>query len=231
MTKDIVLNIQPNWNFALSEEFEKTYFKEILTKLNNAEKLGIVIFPPKEKILRSLNLIDLNNVKVVIIGQDPYHGPGQANGFAFAVNPGNKIPPSLKNIFKELSNDLNVPAPTDPTLEGWAQQGVLMLNSVLTVEEKSPASHKDLGWQTFTNKIIEVLNKRKDPIIFILWGNFAQKMEILLTNKDHIILKAPHPSPFSAYTGFFGCKHFSLTNEQLLKANKQPIDWAKTGKY
>jgi uracil-DNA glycosylase len=225
----ILDEIKPEWKNVLSSEFTQDYFLNILLFLEEQKQQGKVIYPKNKNILRSLSLVDYDKVKVVIFGQDPYHGPNQANGFAFAVNSGTKAPPSLKNIFKEIASDLNCDSPTETSLEGWANQGVLMINSILTVQADTPASHKNVGWQQFTDQIIKKLNQRKSPIIFLLWGSFAQEKGELITNPNHYILKAPHPSPFSVYHGFFGCKHFSKANELLVKLNQKAIDWTRTG--
>ena len=212
------------WDEILDEEYHKDYFKKIVLYINKAYKER-PIYPPKSYILRALSLTDYDDVKVVILGQDPYHGTGEANGLAFAVNNGIKLPPSLKNIYKELNSDLNIPISDKGDLTCWAKEGVLLLNSVLTVEKDKPASHKNLGWENFTDAIIKKINEKDTPVVFILWGNFARSKKSLITNPKHLVLKCPHPSPLSAYRGFFGCKHFSKANE-FLKANGiEPIDW------
>lgn len=184
------------------------------------------IFPDKDNIFNALKLTDFNNVKVVIMGQDPYHGIGEAHGLSFSVQKGIKIPPSLQNIYKELDSDLGIKPKEHGDLSGWAKEGVLLLNSVLTVEKDKAASHKGMGWELLTDYIIKVLNKRDDPIVFILWGNFAREKKKYITNKNHLIIESPHPSPFSAYTGFFGSKPFSKANEFLKQNKKEPIDWS-----
>ena len=212
------------WNIKLVDEFKKPYFLELKNFIKKEFEKNKTIYPPIKDIYRALHLVDYNRVKVVIIGQDPYHGKGQANGLAFAVNSNITAPPSLKNIFKEIFNEYGE-YPKNYNLEGWAKQGVLLLNTVLTVVEKSPASHKNIGWEVFTDAIIKNLNERENPIVFILWGAFAQSKKLLITNLTHRILASPHPSPFSAHSGFFGCNHFKLCN-QILEDNKAvPINW------
>jgi len=212
------------WDTVLKEEYKKDYFKNIVDFVNKTYKEKI-IFPPKNRILSALSITDYNDVKVVILGQDPYHGIGEANGLAFSVNDGIKIPPSLQNIYKELNDDLGIPISKSGNLESWANEGVLLLNSVLTVEKDKPASHKNIGWELFTDNIIKKLNEKKEPIVFILWGNFAKSKKSLITNKKHLIIESSHPSPFSVRYGFFGSKPFSKTNEFLRKNNIKEIDW------
>lgn len=205
------------WN---SDGFHN-FYKKILKLYDNK-----TIFPPKEMIFNALKLTPYNSVKVVIVGQDPYHGIGEAHGLSFSVQDGIKIPPSLQNIYKELKDDLGVEPKKTGNLTGWARQGVLLLNSVLTVEKDKASSHKGLGWELFTDYIIKLLNTRKDPIVFILWGNFARSKKKYITNSQHYIIESAHPSPFSAYSGFFGSKPFSKTNNFLLKNKKEPINWS-----
>ena len=211
------------WDAVLKEEYEKNYFKNIAMFINKEYKEKIV-YPPKRDILRSLKLTDYNDVKVVILGQDPYHGENEANGLSFSVNEGIKLPPSLKNIYKELYDDLGI-TKTTGDLTSWANQGVLLLNSVLTVLKDTPTSHSKIGWQEYTDAIIKKLNEREKPIVFILWGNYARSKKNLITNKRHYIIESPHPSPFSANSGFFGSRPFSKTNEFLKKNNIKEIEW------
>lgn len=213
-----------NWDNILDEEYHKDYFKKLVLYINKIYKEK-VIFPPKNKILRALELTDYNDVKVVILGQDPYHGDREANGLSFSVSEGIKLPPSLKNIYKELNNDLGIDITNIGMLECWAKEGVLLLNSVLTVEKDKPASHKDIGWETFTDAIIKKINEKNTPVVFILWGNFARSKKKYITNKIHYIIESPHPSPFSANNGFFGSKPFSKTNSFLKQHNLKEIDW------
>ena len=212
------------WDEILNEEYQKDYFKKIVLYINKAYKER-PIFPPKNYILRALSLTDYDNVKVVILGQDPYHGTGEANGLAFAVNKGVKLPPSLKNIYKELNDDLGIPISTTGDLTCWAKEGVLLLNSVLTVEKDQPASHKNLGWENFTDAIIKKVNEKDTPVVFILWGNFAKSKKSLITNSKHLILEASHPSPFSCNYGFLGSRPFSKTNKFLKEHNIKEIDF------
>ncbi len=212
------------WDTVLDSEYHKEYFANIVKFVNKVYKEK-TIFPPKARILSALDITDYNDVKVVILGQDPYHGIGEANGLAFSVNDGVKIPPSLKNIYKELHDDLGVEIPNTGNLESWAKEGVLLLNSVLTVEKDKPASHKNIGWETFTDSIIKKLNERDKPIVFILWGNFAKSKKELITNPKHLVLTSSHPSPFSVNYGFFGSKPFSKTNEFLRRNGIKEIDW------
>lgn len=212
------------WDKILEEEYQKDYFKKIVLYINKAYK-DRPIFPPKNYILRALSLTDYDDVKVVILGQDPYHGVGEANGLAFAVNNGVKLPPSLKNIYKELNSDLNIPISDKGDLTCWAKEGVLLLNSVLTVEKDKPASHKNLGWENFTDAIIKKVNEKNTPVVFILWGNFARNKKSLITNPNHLILEATHPSPFSCNYGFFGSKPFSKTNTFLKEHGQKEIDF------
>lgn len=211
------------WDVVLKEEYEKNYFKNIAMFINKEYKEKIV-YPPKRDILRALKLTDYNDVKVVILGQDPYHGENEANGLSFSVNEGIKLPPSLKNIYKELYDDLGI-TKTTGDLTSWANQGVLLLNSVLTVLKDTPTSHSKIGWQEYTDAIIRKLNEREKTIVFILWGNYARSKKKLITNKRHYIIESPHPSPFSANSGFFGSRPFSKTNEFLKKNNIKEIEW------
>lgn len=213
-----------SWDKILDKEYHQEYFKRIVQFINKEYKEK-VIFPPKSCILRALSLTDYSNVKVVILGQDPYHGIGEANGLAFAVSNGIKLPPSLQNIYKELKDDLGIPISTVGNLECWAKEGVLLLNAVLTVEKDKAASHKNIGWEQFTNAIIEKLNEKETPVVFILWGNFARSKKALITNPIHCIIESTHPSPFSAHHGFFGSKPFSKANTFLKKTGQKEIDW------
>lgn len=212
------------WDEILKEEYQEEYFKKIIMYINKAYKER-PIYPPKNHILRALSLTDYDDVKVVILGQDPYHGEGEANGLAFSVNNGIKLPPSLKNIYKELNDDLGIPISTKGDLTCWAKEGILLLNSVLTVEKDKPASHKKLGWETFTDAIIKKVNEKETPVVFILWGNFARSKKNLITNPKHLILESTHPSPFSSNYGFFGSRPFSKTNEYLKKQGLKEIDF------
>ena len=223
---------ETGWKKALAEEFGADYMKELEKKLVEEMKSGIVIYPPSKQIFNAFKLTPFKKVKVVILGQDPYHGKGQAHGLSFSVPNGVKPPPSLVNIFKEIENDLAVKPPKTPTngnLESWAKQGVLLLNAILTVRANNPASHRNLGWEKLTDAAIKTLSDKRERIVFLLWGKFAQEKESLIDISKHLVLKAPHPSPFSANSGFFGCKHFSKTNDYLIKTGQTPIAWTHQG--
>lgn len=212
------------WNDLLKDELEKDYYKKLREFLIN-EYNTRVIYPDAYDIYNALHYTDYKDVKAVILGQDPYHGPNQAHGLSFSVKEGVRIPPSLLNMYKELKNDLGCYIPNNGYLEKWARQGILLLNTSLTVRQGEANSHRKVGWEKFTDRIIELLNEREDPIVFILWGNNAKSKEILITNKNHFIIKSVHPSPLSASRGFFGSKPFSKTNEFLKSIGKEPIDW------
>lgn len=212
------------WISIFEKEFSKKYFQKINSEVNNCSS-NKLLCPKKENIFKAFEKTNFTDLKIVILGQDPYHGNDQANGLAFAVNENQKIPPSLRNIFKEIKNDLNHHTQTKKNLEFWAKQGVLLLNSSLTVKLGTANSHSNLGWDLFTNNILKEISLLKNKVVFILWGNYAQKKEILIDFKKHLILKAPHPSPLSAYRGFFGCKHFSKANEFLKSNHLKEIIW------
>ncbi len=218
-----MIKLTENWFNILKDEFNKPYFIS-LQKFLEEEYKNYTIYPKAENIFNSLNLTKFNDVKVVILGQDPYHEPGQAHGLAFSVESG-LLPPSLQNIYKELKADLGLEISKNGNLTPWAKQGVLLLNTVLTVRRGVANSHKDKGWENFTGKIVELLNSREKPMVFLLWGNQAKKIGEKVTNKNHLVLSCAHPSPLSAYNGFFGCKHFSKANEFLVKNNMTPINW------
>lgn len=213
-----------SWDEILKDEYQKDYFKNIAMFINK-EYREKTIFPPKSNILRAFKLTDYDNVKVVILGQDPYHGINEANGLAFSVSKGVRLPPSLQNIYKELYNDLGITVSSNGDLEKWAREGVLLLNSVFTVEKDKPASHKNIGWEQFSDEVIKKVNEKNTPVVFILWGSFAKSKAKYITNPIHLVITSPHPSPFSAYSGFFGSKPFSRTNEFLRKNNIKEIDW------
>lgn len=217
--------IRNDWDLILESEFKQEYFLNLLEFIKN-EYDNKTVFPPKEKVFNAFRLTPYSNVKVVILGQDPYHGLNEANGLCFSVNQGIKKPPSLNNIFKELHDDLNIDIPNNGSLVSWAEQGVFLLNTVLTVIENKAASHKNIGWEKFTDYVIEKINEKEEPVVFILWGNFARSKKKLITNKKHLIIESAHPSPLSAYNGFFGSKPFSKTNEFLIKNNLKPIDFS-----
>jgi uracil-DNA glycosylase len=223
---NMVMNvkIEKSWEKELSDEFEKDYFKK-LAQFVKQEYLSKKVYPKPENVFRAFNLCSFDNVKVVIIGQDPYHGPRQAHGLCFSVQKGTTNPPSLKNIFKEIESDLDVKMSESGDLGGWAKQGVLLLNATLTVLAGSAGSHQRKGWEDFTDAVIELVSDKKENVVFLLWGAYAQGKSELINSKKHFILKAPHPSPLSSYRGFFGCKHFSKTNRCLKKTNQKEIDW------
>jgi len=217
------INITENWKLVLKDEFEKTYFQKIISFLDHQKKLGKTIFPEESLIFNAFNQTSFEDIHVVILGQDPYHAVNQAHGLSFSVPDGIKIPPSLKNIFKELGSDIGKEIPKSGNLIHWAMQGVLLLNASLTVEENKPMSHSKIGWNLFTDAVIKKISQEKTNVIFILWGKFAQEKEKLIDPEKHFILKAAHPSPLSAYNGFWGCKHFSKTNELLKSIKKEEI--------
>ena len=218
------LKIGNDWDEKLKIVWESTGFQKFLSIVEK-EYLSKEIFPPKNYVFNALKLTPYKNVKVVIMGQDPYHGVGEAHGLSFSVQDGIRKPPSLKNIFKELKDDLNIDEPESGNLTGWATQGVLLLNAVLTVIKDTPASHRNIGWERLTDYIIKVLNEKEEPIVFILWGNFAKAKKEFITNPKHLILTSAHPSPYSANYGFFGSKPFSKTNEFLKENHIEPINW------
>jgi len=218
------MHLDKKWKAILSEEFSASYMSSIFTKLEDDRNNGKVIYPPSDLIFNAFNACPFDKLKVVIIGQDPYHGPNQAMGLSFSVPKTERIPPSLKNIYKELATDISYEIPVHGDLTAWAQQGVFLLNAVLTVEHKSPGSHKKLGWQTFTDAVNQKISKQKKNVVFLLWGNYAKGKKELIDTSKHLVLEAPHPSPL-ARGGFFGCKHFSKTNNYLTEHNKDAIDW------
>ena len=220
------VKIEPSWKAELKEEFKKQYFLQIATFLKTEKALNKVIYPPGTLIFNAFNQTPFNKLKVVIIGQDPYHGAGQAHGLSFSVQNGIKPPPSLVNIYKEIQRDIGIAMPKEyGNLTNWAQQGVLLLNAALTVRDGEPFSHAKFGWADFTDSVIQKISDNKKGVVFLLWGKFAQDKQVLIDETKHHVLKAAHPSPFSADKGFFGCKHFSKTNEFLVKEGHQPIDW------
>ena len=226
MNNDDRIKLEPSWKEALHEEFEKPYMKQLGEFLRAEKAAGKVIFPPGPLIFNALNTTPLARIKVVIIGQDPYHGPGQAHGLCFSVQPGVPTPPSLQNIYKELQRDLNLPIPNHGYLQHWAEQGVLLLNAVLTVEDGRAGAHAGKGWEGFTDHVVEVLNREREHLVFLLWGSYAQKKGAMIDVRRHKVLRAPHPSPLSAHRGFIGCGHFSAANEYLRRTGQAPIDWS-----
>lgn len=221
-----MVKIEEGWKETLKNEFEKPYFKDLTDKVRQEyANPEFKIYPPGNKIFAAFDSCPFDKTKVVIIGQDPYHGHGQANGLCFSVAPGVRIPPSLVNIFKEVSTDTGAPMPGDGDLSRWAKQGVLLLNSSLTVREGRPGSHSDIGWETFTDKVVERLNEEKENLVFILWGSHAIKKGEKIDRNKHLVLTSPHPSPLSAHKGFFGNHHFTKANDYLIAHGKEPINW------
>lgn len=221
------VKINASWKEVLKQEFEKSYFIELAGFLKVEKAMGKVIYPPGSLIFNAFELTPFDKVKVVILGQDPYHGKGQAHGLSFSVMKGVKPPPSLQNIFREIASDLGIQfSGTYGDLSHWARQGVLLLNASLTVREGEPLSHSKIGWEQFTDAVIKTVSAKKENVVFMLWGRFAQEKQALIDATKHLILKAAHPSPFSAYNGFMGCKHFSKANDYLVKNGKEPIDWS-----
>lgn len=219
-----MVNLGNSWDNLLASEFSKDYYLNLRKKLAQEYKTRTV-YPAMENIFNALKYTAYEDVKVLLLGQDPYHGAGQAHGLCFSVQKGIKKPPSLKNMFKELESDLGISEPSHGCLTDWAKQGILLLNTVLTVREGEPNSHKNLGWTIFTDRVIELLNERTEPVIFVLWGKNAIDKLPLITNSQHYVLTAPHPSPLSASRGFLGCRHYSKINEILSSMGKSPIDW------
>ena len=224
--------LELSWSHVLAEELKKPYIHSLAEFVESERAAGYQVYPPKELVFNAFKSTPYNKVKVVIVGQDPYHNPGQAHGLSFSVPKGTPLPPSLKNIFKELKTDLALPQPTHGCLQHWADQGVLLLNAILTVRHNAPLSHQGKGWEQFTDAVIYSLVKRKDPVIFVLWGKYAQEKfkQSQLQDKTHhsIVLATTHPSPFSAHQGFLGCKHFSKINQILSEKGITPIDWSIT---
>lgn len=218
------VKIEQEWKEVLKGEFEKEYFANIAGFLHREKSEGRTIYPPGSLIFNAFSLTPFSKVKVVILGQDPYHGPGQAHGLSFSVPDSVTPPPSLKNIYKEISQDLGIELHKNGNLEGWARQGVFLLNAVLTVRASQPASHGNIGWHTFTDSVIKAISEQKEGVVFMLWGNFARSKRELIDHNRHLVLEAAHPSPL-ARGAFFGCKHFSKCNEYLLSRGHEPIDW------
>ncbi|MBI2282606.1 MAG: uracil-DNA glycosylase [Bacteroidetes bacterium] len=223
------VKIEASWKNVLKQEFSKPYFLQVVTHLKTEKATGAVVYPPGTLIFNAFNCTPFSEVKVVILGQDPYHNPGQAHGLSFSVPDGVPPPPSLVNIYKELHTDTGMPIPKTGNLTRWTKQGVFLLNAILTVRANEPASHSKIGWMDFTDAVIRKLSTEKTGLVFLLWGKFAQEKQVLIDETKHTVLKAAHPSPFSADKGFFGCRHFSRANEALMKQGLEAIDWNPAG--
>jgi uracil-DNA glycosylase len=221
----VTVELEASWLQGLGEEFKQDYMQQLKAFLRAEKAAGKVIYPPGSEMFNAFNQTPLPAVKVVILGQDPYHGPGQAQGLCFSVAPGVPLPPSLANIYKEVAQDLGVSMPVHGCLSSWARQGVLLLNSVLSVERAQAASHQGRGWERFTDRAIELVNRERDAVVFMLWGAYAQRKGAIIDEQRHCVLRAPHPSPLSAHRGFFGCKHFSRANAYLQSRQLSPVDW------
>ncbi len=219
------VKLEPSWKDKLLPEFEQPYMQSLRQFLLKEKQQGKVIYPPADKMFAAFELTPFDNVSVVILGQDPYHGPRQAHGLCFSVQKGIQQPPSLQNIFKELQDDLGVTPPNHGCLDSWAKQGVLLLNSVLSVQQSQAASHQGQGWERFTDQVIHQLNQKRDNLVFMLWGSYAQRKGQFIDRQRHCVLESTHPSPLSAHRGFLGCRHFSKANDYLSAHNKKPIDW------
>jgi len=220
------IQLEQSWLGRLQDQFEQPYMRKLREFLVTRKQHRAVIYPPGPKIFNALNSTPFEQVRVVILGQDPYHGPGQAHGLCFSVLPGVRIPPSLINIYREIHSDLGITPPRHGNLQSWADQGVLLLNAVLTVERGQAGSHQGKGWETFTDTIVQLLTDGREDLVFMLWGSYAQKKGAVIDGRKHLVLKAPHPSPLSAHRGFLGCKHFSRANDYLIQHRRAPIDWS-----
>ncbi|MGB2179618.1 MAG: uracil-DNA glycosylase [Porticoccaceae bacterium] len=225
MGNSTTIGLESAWNNQLGDEFKKDYMLSLREFLANRKQQGAIIYPPGSQWFAALNTTPFDQVKVVILGQDPYHGPGQAHGLCFSVLPNIKVPPSLANIYKELKSDLGIDQPNHGCLTSWAEQGVLLLNATMTVEQGQAGAHQGKGWETFTDTIINKLNQHRQGVVFMLWGSYAQKKASMIDAERHLVLQSVHPSPLSAYRGFFGCKHFSKANGYLQGQGLEPIDW------
>jgi len=219
------VQLEESWLDALGDQFDLPYMQQLRSFLLAEKRSGKRIFPRGDEYFNAFTHTPLDRVKVVILGQDPYHGDGQAHGLCFSVRPGVAIPPSLQNIYREIHNELGLPVPSHGHLSAWAEQGVLLLNSVLSVECARAASHQGKGWETFTDRVIEVINEQREGVVFMLWGSYAQRKGAIIDNQRHCVLKAPHPSPLSAHRGFFGCGHFTAANDYLVARGEEPVDW------
>jgi len=219
------IKLHDQWRQAIASEFDKDYMQSLREFLIQRKQQGAVIYPPANQWFAALNTTPFEKVRVVILGQDPYHGVDQAHGLCFSVTPGIKVPPSLANIYKEIKSDLGIDQPNHGCLISWAQQGVLLLNATLTVEDGNAGAHQGKGWEQFTDQIIKAVNQQREGVVFMLWGSYAQKKSTIIDSSRHLILKSVHPSPLSAYRGFFGCGHFSAANDYLQQSGVEPIDW------
>lgn len=219
------IQLEPSWLARLADEFQQPYMHTLRAFLQQEKRGGVRVFPPGPEIFNAFDHTPLPSVKVVILGQDPYHGPGQAHGLCFSVRPGVAIPPSLRNIYREIQRDLGIAPPAHGNLTAWADRGVLLLNSVLTVAANRAASHQGKGWETFTDRVVELVNREREGVVFMLWGSHAQRKGAMIDTRRHCVLKAPHPSPLSAHRGFIGCGHFSAANAYLQSHGQAPIDW------
>ncbi len=220
------IQLEQSWLGRLQDQFEQPYMHKLREFLVTRKQHRAVIYPPGPNIFNALNSTPFEQVRVVILGQDPYHGPGQAHGLCFSVLPGVRIPPSLVNIYREIHSDLGITPPRHGNLQSWAEQGVLLLNAVLTVERGQAGSHQGKGWETFTDTIVQLLTDGREDLVFMLWGSYAQKKGAVIDGRKHLVLKAPHPSPLSAHRGFLGCKHFSRANDYLIQHQREPVDWS-----
>jgi len=223
------IKLETSWLLQLESEFEQPYMQKLREFLLTRKKHRAVVYPPGSKIFNAMNSTPFEQVRVVVLGQDPYHGPGQAHGLCFSVLPGIRIPPSLANIYREIHSDLSIAMPSHGNLQSWADQGVLLLNAVLTVERGQAGSHQGKGWETFTDAIVQKLNDKREGLVFLLWGSYAQKKGAVINRQKHLVLKAPHPSPLSAHRGFLGCRHFSQANDYLQQHHQTAVDWSVPG--
>ncbi|MCW8925503.1 MAG: uracil-DNA glycosylase [Xanthomonadales bacterium] len=220
------IQLHESWLSRLQDEFDQDYMHELRNFLLTRKQHRAIIYPPGKQIFNALDSTPFDQVRVVILGQDPYHGPGQAHGLCFSVKPGVKVPPSLLNIYREIESDLGIAPPRHGYLQSWAEQGVLLLNAVLTVERGQAGSHQGKGWERFTDSIVQLLNEEREGLVFMLWGNYARQKGAVINRNKHLVLNAPHPSPLSAHQGFFGCRHFSQANQYLESHGQTPIDWS-----
>ena len=226
MNEAKMIQLHDSWLSRLQDQFEQEYMQKLRQFLLTRKRHRAVIYPPGNQIFNALDSTPFDKVRVVVLGQDPYHGPGQAHGLCFSVQPGVKIPPSLVNIYSEIQSDLGIAPPSHGYLQSWAEQGVLLLNAVLTVERGQAGSHQGKGWEKFTDAVVQLLNEEREGLVFMLWGNYAKRKGSVINRHKHLVLNAPHPSPLSAHQGFFGCKHFSQANEYLQQHGQEPIDWS-----